>query len=179
MLNVKIVQYKQRYRNKQVTENSSYKSLTGSDHDNAKQMSSQVAMEIVAHNSQTKHVLDDLVAIETQLEYLSRLSPDDDRPLYKGMTATTTIVGLEETPTTPTKIPFKRSDAFKCLLLTRLPSILSIHVQRRYFDPNTGKSSKTMQHISFPEMLDISSFCAYGAPKRHHSSFAGTTYKSS
>ena len=125
-------------------------------------------------NNQTKHILDDLIAIETQLEYLSRLSPDDDRPLYKGMTATTSIVGLVETPATPTKIPFKRSDAFKCLLLTRLPSILSIHVQRRYFDPNTGKSSKTMQHISFPEMLDVSSFCAYGAPKRHHSSFAGT-----
>ena len=123
---------------------------------------------------ETKHIMDDLLAIETQLEYLSQLSPDDDSPLYKGTTSTATVVGLEETPTTPTKIPFKRSDAFKCLLLTRLPSILSIHVQRRYFDPNTGKSSKTMQHISFPEMLDISSFCAYGAPRRNHSSFAGT-----
>ena len=123
--------------------------------------------------NEIKHVVEDLHAIEAQLDYLRRLSPDDDRMLYKGATATTTIVALEETPSTPTKIPFQRSDAFKCLLLTRLPAIFSIHVQRRYFDPNTGKSSKTMQHINFPEMLDVSSYCAYGAPK--HSAFAGTT----
>jgi ubiquitin C-terminal hydrolase len=129
-----------------------------------------------SRNSQTNDVLDDLIAIEKQIEFLSRLSPDDDSPLYKGTTAngTTIIIGPEETATTPTKIPLKRCDAFKCLLLTRLPSILSIHVQRRYFDPNTGKSSKTMQHISFPEMLDVSSFCAYGASQKSHASFAGT-----
>jgi ubiquitin C-terminal hydrolase len=55
-----------------------------------------------------------------------------------------------------------RSDALKCLVLTRLPSVLCLHVQRRYYDHAGGRMCKTLQHVYFDEMLDLAPYCAYG-----------------
>jgi len=51
-----------------------------------------------------------------------------------------------------------RSDAYKSLFITRLPSILCIHVQRRYYDPTKQTMQKTNQHIIFDEYLDLSKY---------------------
>lgn len=66
-------------------------------------------------------------------------------------------------------LQMKRSDAFKCLLFTRLPAILCIHVQRRYYA--NGCMSKTLQHVRFPEILDVAPYCAFN---KSHDSFGGT-----
>ena len=58
--------------------------------------------------------------------------------------------------------PPPRGAANKCLLLTRLPSILCLHVQRRFYDARSGHMLKSSSHIDFPEILDVSSHCAYG-----------------
>ena len=67
-----------------------------------------------------------------------------------------------------------RVSALKCLALTRLPSVLCLHVQRRCFDPMTDEMTKTAQHIEFDEVLDLSPFVAFGGngstifhPNRH------------
>ena len=65
-----------------------------------------------------------------------------------------------------------RGDALKCMLLTRLPMVLCIHVQRRFLDPHKRMMAKTVQHIEFTELLDMSSLSAYGNPSM--ASFAGT-----
>lgn len=117
-----------------------------------------------------KHLRDELLAIEQRLDTLRRASPDDDEPLL----AMAGNDGIDD-DLAPVHIKLKRSDAFKCLLLTRLPSVLSIHVQRRYYDQATGRTSKTMQHVIFPNILDVAPYCAYGGALRPDAPFAGST----
>ena len=59
-------------------------------------------------------------------------------------------------------IKMLRANALKCLVLTRLPSVLCLHVQRRCYDPMTNRMSKTMQHVAFDEILDLAPYCAFG-----------------
>lgn len=70
--------------------------------------------------------------------------------------------------------PVKRVTAQKCLLFTRLPNVLCLHVQRRYYDSSTDRMAKTRQHVSFPEVLDLSPYCAYGGGKQGMPSWAGS-----
>ncbi len=56
-----------------------------------------------------------------------------------------------------------RGDAKKCWILTRLPSILCLHVQRRFYDHTTNRMAKTIQHVEFPELLDVSPYFAFGS----------------
>lgn len=65
-----------------------------------------------------------------------------------------------------------RSPALKCLVLTRLPSVLCLHAQRRCYDPTTDRMSKTTQHILFDEVLDLAPFCAFGGNVNAWSFFA-------
>lgn len=60
------------------------------------------------------------------------------------------------------KLSLQRCEAHKCLLLTRTPSVLCCHVQRRYYDPYTGRMEKCVQFVEFPQFLDLSPYCAYG-----------------
>ena len=43
------------------------------------------------------------------------------------------------------------------------PSVLCCHIQRRYYDPFTGKMEKCVQFVEFPQFLDLSPYCAYGS----------------
>jgi hypothetical protein len=121
-------------------------------------------------SQESEHLRDELVVIESRLDALRKVSPDDDGPLF----AMARNDGIDDDGVTE-HIQLKRSDAFKCLLLTRLPSVLSIHVQRRYYDQKTGHTSKTMQRVIFPEILDVAPYCAYGGTLRPDALFAGTT----
>ena len=88
---------------------------------------------------------------------LHNTSPDDEGPLE-------TIFGHEKEDFMGVETKERRlhrGEALKCLLITRLPSILCIHVQRRYYDPMANRMSKTLQHVIFPEYLDVATYCAY------------------
>jgi len=127
-----------------------------------------------------QHLRDELLAIEARLEMLRKIDPDDDEPIPAlNHDCLGGGGGSDDAKAPENHIPLKRSDAFKCLLLSRLPSVLSIHVQRRYFDPATGQESKTMQHVVFPEILDVAPYCAYGGAVRPEAPFAGTVNNSS
>ena len=126
-----------------------------------------------------KHLREELDSIESRLDRLRQMDPDDDTPIPAGngdhLGNGGTGSGHDHNDDSSGHVPLKRSDAFKCLLLSRLPAVLSIHVQRRYFDPATGQESKTMQHVIFPEILDVAPYCAYaGAAIRPEAPFAGT-----
>lgn len=124
-----------------------------------------------------KHLQEELDTIQSRLEILRKTDPDDDTPLPVLRDAD--IFGSPSGDSDSSNhIKLKRSDAFKCLLLSRLPAVLSIHVQRRYFDPMTGQESKTMQHVIFPEILDVAPYCAYGGAVRPEAPFAGTVHAS-
>ena len=116
-----------------------------------------------------QHLHQELCAINSRLEVLRKIDPDGDAPIPAGH-------GDRDVDNDSTDfVQLKRSDAFKCLLLSRLPAVLSIHVQRRYFNPTTGQESKTMQHVIFPEILDVAPYCAYGgAAVQPEAPFAGT-----
>jgi hypothetical protein len=59
---------------------------------------------------------------------------------------------------------FREQESLEQLPMTR---------QRRYYDPATGQMSKTNQHVDFPEVLDLSPYCAYGGGKEGMPSWAG------
>ena len=54
-----------------------------------------------------------------------------------------------------------RRDASKCLFLTRLPPVMCLHIQRRYYDAQTARLSKTTQPVLFEEYLNVAPYCAY------------------
>jgi len=54
-----------------------------------------------------------------------------------------------------------RGNAKKRLLLTRLPPILCLHVKRLFYDPLNNGMAKSLQHILFPEELDLGPYSAY------------------
>jgi ubiquitin C-terminal hydrolase len=108
-------------------------------------------------NEHVQSLLDELTNAQSRLNVLRNTSPDDEVPLD-------TIFGSEEEDFMGGETKerrLQRGEALKCLLITRLPSILCIHVQRRYYDPMANRMSKTLQHVLFPEYLDVSPYCAY------------------
>jgi Ubiquitin carboxyl-terminal hydrolase len=120
---------------------------------------------------------DDLAKIETRLFTLKTLDPDGDEVdsalLADVETEDTELkLLLAESMKGPTEVDGKknpssssllvRCEAKKCLLLTRCPSILCCHIQRRYFDPSTNRMEKCVQFVEFPLVLDLAPYCAYG-----------------
>jgi len=63
--------------------------------------------------------------------------------------------GRRQKPPKPSK-----QDANKRFNITRLPPILCLHVKRLFFDPVTNRNTKSTQHITFPEYLDLTPYCA-------------------
>lgn len=61
--------------------------------------------------------------------------------------------------------PSVRGEADKRLLFTRLPTILCLHVQRRFYDPTCNRMVKAGQHVDFPEILDLDPHCIYGTSR--------------
>eukprot|EP00986_Skeletonema_menzelii_P016507 scaffold14840_cov127-Skeletonema_menzelii.AAC.3 len=67
------------------------------------------------------------------------------------------IAGLVGLP----KIVPMRGDAYKATLIMRPPKVLCIHVQRRHFDMTSQRMVKISRRVHFPEVLDLSKYCAY------------------
>jgi ubiquitin C-terminal hydrolase len=107
---------------------------------------------------ETKCLREELGEVETWLVRLKTADPDDDDVTLLEQSPNNSILDL----TDPQKKALDRCDAKKCLLLTRCPSVLCCHVQRRYFDPNTNRMEKCIQFVEFPQILDLSPYCAYG-----------------
>ena len=111
---------------------------------------------------QVKYLHEDLAKIELRLIKLKTMDPDEEEIMLNDDTENE-LLGIE---TTETEMIPVRCDAKKCLFLTRCPSILCCHVQRRYFDPFTNRMEKCVQFVEFPQVLDLGPYCAYG-PKNH------------
>jgi ubiquitin C-terminal hydrolase len=113
--------------------------------------------DVEDENEYVQGLRDELTSAQSRLNVLRNISPDDEGPLD-------TIFGPEEEDFMGGETKqrrLQRGEALKCLLITRLPSILCIHVQRRYYDPMANRMSKTLQHVIFPEYLDVAPYCAY------------------
>lgn len=54
-----------------------------------------------------------------------------------------------------------RGNAYKASFLMRPPKVLCIHLQRRHYDMACDRMVKVMKHVDFPEVLDVSSYCAF------------------
>jgi ubiquitin C-terminal hydrolase len=106
---------------------------------------------------------EELTKAEYLLNHLKSISEDsDDIPMIRDSPI------MEEGD-----IQKVRCDALKCMLLTRLPRVLCIHVQRRFLDPHKNVMTKSLQHVEFTEFMDMSSLCVYGN-NHHAASFAGS-----
>mmetsp|Transcript_35716 Transcript_35716/g.46041 ORF Transcript_35716/g.46041 Transcript_35716/m.46041 type:complete len:188 (+) Transcript_35716:956-1519(+) len=55
-----------------------------------------------------------------------------------------------------------RRSVSKRLLISRLPSVLILHVNRQEFCPQSGLPRKTRKKVLFSMELDMSPFCAFG-----------------
>jgi ubiquitin C-terminal hydrolase len=110
----------------------------------------------------------ELAQQEFKLAILMNMDPDgcnDIQNLTASLDEMALGVGSRKT--------LERGYAKKCLLFTRCPNVLCLHVQRRYYDPVTNQMAKTMQHVDFPEVLDLSPYCAYGGGEKGMPSWAG------
>mmetsp|Transcript_14289 Transcript_14289/g.25952 ORF Transcript_14289/g.25952 Transcript_14289/m.25952 type:complete len:1010 (-) Transcript_14289:1849-4878(-) len=122
------------------------------------------------------HLRDDLIAIKAkyaQLLLMDADADDDENEINDDDALDLCLLDDESA-----RVKAVRGNASKCLMLTRLPSILCLHVQRRYYDPVTNRMAKTMQHIDFPEILDMSAHSAYGYNGKNdagHASWAGNS----
>ncbi|KAL7464512.1 hypothetical protein ACHAXS_004846 [Conticribra weissflogii] len=69
-----------------------------------------------------------------------------------------------------------RCNAYKASFLIRPPTVLCIHLQRRHYDMACGRMVKVMKHVDFPEILDVSSYCAFTTNSFGQSNMNGSTY---
>jgi hypothetical protein len=127
------------------------------------------------HDDPARPLRDELASVEKKLRALRFTSPDDEGAMERVLASNSDggrRLELDRanephqlsssSPSAPVPLQLERGDAFKCLLVTRLPAVLCIHVQRRFYDPETLRPSKTAQHVAFPEVLDLGPYCAYG-----------------
>lgn len=112
---------------------------------------------------------EELKSARLRLQRMRYLNPDDEKE-FDTVFFDIDHDLIESDP----KLTISRNDANKCLLLTRLPSILCIHIQRRYYDPLRNRMTKTLQHVMFPEFLNLSPYCAYSGARRG-TAWAGTS----
>jgi ubiquitin C-terminal hydrolase len=61
-------------------------------------------------------------------------------------------------------IPLKK-DFWKCLLITRLPNVICLHIQRRYYNASQDRMAKAIQHVAFDETLDMAPYCVYAGER--------------
>ena len=113
---------------------------------------------------QTKYLREELSKVETILLKLKTMDPDEDDIIERSLGSIVQqkddsfLLGFEK----ETSIPIQRCEAKKCLLLTRTPSILCCHIQRRYYDPFKNRMEKCNQFVEFSQFLDLSPYCVYG-----------------
>jgi hypothetical protein len=100
----------------------------------------------------------ELAKAESRLQMLRCLDPDEGDDLDVKSDPLDDY-GLEESQT---EKALKRGPAKRCEFLTRLPAVLCLHVQRKFFDATTSRTEKVVQHVDFPLELDVGPYCAYG-----------------
>ena len=113
----------------------------------------------------TKCLREDLDKVEGRMSRIGRIDPEEDN--FLELLGAQNTLGYDEADELlnlggDSTSTVDRGVARKCLLLTRTPAVLCCHIQRRYFDPFTNRMEKCVQHVDFPEVLDISPYCAYG-----------------
>jgi Ubiquitin carboxyl-terminal hydrolase len=129
---------------------------------------------------ETQHLREELAKVEQRLLQLKTMDPDEDDTSYFDGNPTDSdesgdmFLGLEQRH----KMEMERSVAQKCLFFTRTPVILCCHIQRRYYDPFTNRMEKCIQPVRFPQILDMSPYCAYN-PRATASWAAGSSSPSS
>ena len=125
-------------------------------------------------SEQVEGLKSELAQAEAKLAILKQIDPDGEDDGLQDLTMSMDEIDLGvETGDGKRRKPLKRGEAKKCLLFTRLPNVLCLHVQRRYYDPSTDRMAKTSQHMDFPEVLDLSPYCAYGGGRKGMPSWAG------
>ncbi|KAL3822504.1 hypothetical protein ACHAXA_002522 [Cyclostephanos tholiformis] len=101
-----------------------------------------------------------------KIAVLGALDPDDaddDNALDYEDDDGDSVRGMDSGIVYPTsRINPIRGDAYRASLLMRPPEVLCIHIQRRHYDPSSGKILKVTRHIRFGDRLDLSPYCAYG-----------------
>mmetsp|Transcript_4407 Transcript_4407/g.5000 ORF Transcript_4407/g.5000 Transcript_4407/m.5000 type:complete len:991 (-) Transcript_4407:103-3075(-) len=112
---------------------------------------------------QTKNLREDLSKVERSLFQLKTMDIDED-DIENSLSSIVNhnddsfLFGFYQ----KRSVPIQRCEAKKCLLMTRTPSILCCHIQRRYYDPFTNRMEKCIQSVEFSQFLDLSPYCAYG-----------------
>lgn len=116
-------------------------------------------------SAETKSLKEELGKAQLRLVKLQTMDPDeDDLELFDSGSKEDFFVVNTTSPNKPNRLV--RCDARKCLFLTRCPSILCCHIQRRYYDPYTNRMEKCVQHVEFEEVLNLAPYCAYSSEAR-------------
>lgn len=124
---------------------------------------------------ETKSLKEELIKIQLRLVKLQTMDPDDeDLQLVHHNSSKEESFFWGDAISTNASKKLARCDARKCLFLTRCPSILCCHIQRRYYDPYSNCMEKCVQHVQFEEILNLAPYCAY-SPEASTSWVAGSS----
>mmetsp|Transcript_21743 Transcript_21743/g.51042 ORF Transcript_21743/g.51042 Transcript_21743/m.51042 type:complete len:758 (+) Transcript_21743:158-2431(+) len=129
--------------------------------DDATSLQKRKSKQKPGESSELESIKEELDRHLQTLEKWQQIDCDDDS-CAKDMAA---LLSLEDNGKAEPKIML-RQDSNKCLFLTRLPPVLCLHVQRRFYDPQSGRLSKTNQPVLFQEYLNLAPFCAYSFKPR-------------
>jgi len=101
----------------------------------------------------------ELVCLNRHTSILKGMDADNDDEIqhHNDEDISFNIAGLVGLP----KIIPMRGDAYKATLIMRPPKVLCIHIQRRHFDVASQQMVKISRRVHFPEVFDLSKFCAY------------------
>jgi ubiquitin C-terminal hydrolase len=124
--------------------------------------------------TQTKSLKEELRKIQLRLVKLQTMDPDEDdlQLMDENINNEEDFLSGDDLGAKPSRLA--RCDARKCLVLTRCPSILCCHIQRRYYDPYSNCMEKCVQHVQFEEILNLAPYCPY-SPEASTSWVAGSS----
>lgn len=126
---------------------------------------------------ETKSLHEELNQIQLRLFKLQTMDPDDEDLTITDPSTYGDESLLLDDPNFCRSTRLARCDARKCLFLTRCPSILCCHIQRRYYDPYSNRMEKCNQQVLFDEILNLAPYCAY-SPEASTAWVAGSSRSS-
>ena len=111
--------------------------------------------------SDAEGLLRELRGLEMRRLFLQSADLDQDDNIRKCQDQG--VLGIESEGSNSLLPPPTRGPAKKCIIISRPPTVLCFHIQRRYYDAATDRMVKSAQNVAFPQILDIAPFCAYSS----------------
>lgn len=127
---------------------------------------SSIQKKKAKQNADTESLQTELDYFQGTLNCLNQMDPDvEEEEEDKNNTDNKSPFQIAANSLIAKQLKSNKREAFKRMLITRLPSVLCLHVQRRYYKASQNCMDKAMQLVDFPEILDVAPFTFFPESK--------------